>query len=169
MCIVANERRWKNRFAHQLLVYPWCKAKLNYSDADLIKSCVVPHIGFTESQQRHDKNSYMVSNSHDQWFLESYLPNLDHLASYYVNPLLAPKHILAHLPPAHIISAGHDPIQDDAVAFSTALRQNGVKVTQTHFANTAHGFFTLMFLPEAKDAHVRAAEVLRLQFNTLYY
>jgi acetyl esterase len=167
MCIVAIERRWKYRFAHQLLVYPWCKSNLNYSAVDLM-SFLVPRSTMTESQKRHDNHSYMVSNTHDRWFLESYLPNRNHLESYYVNPLLAPDHILSHLPPAHIISAGHDPIQDDAIEFCKVLRRNGVKVIQTHFANTAHGFFTLDFLPEAKDAHVRVAEVLRQQFNTLY-
>lgn len=110
----------------------------------------------------------MCSNAHDRWFLESYLPSMNHLESYYVNPLLAPKHILAHVPPAHIISAGHDPIQDDATEFCQVLRESGVKVVHTHIPNTVHGFFTLEFLPEAKDAYIRVAEVLRQQFSPLY-
>jgi len=147
MCILANERRWSYKFLHQLLVYPW-----------------FPRTELTESQKQHGYNGYMLTNEHSLSFLEKYLPLPELLQSYYVNPLLTPKHLLAHVPPAHIITAGLDPIQDDGIEYGKLLRQVGVKVTQTHIENTAHGFFTLLFLPEAKEAHMRVAEVLQAQF-----
>ena len=65
------------------------------------------------------------------------------------------------LPPAHIITAGWDPLRDEGKAYAAKLAAAGVKVTERDYAGQPHGFFntTSVSMP-ARQAIVDAGEIV---------
>lgn len=57
-----------------------------------------------------------------------------------VSPLLAPDH--AGLPPAFVLTADHDYVQEDGRRYAEALRAAGVPVEHAHFADSPHGILS---------------------------
>ncbi|AFR93202.2 hormone-sensitive lipase [Cryptococcus neoformans C23] len=49
--------------------------------------------------------------------------NPDFETDYYISPILAPPHLLAHFPPVYFISGERDPFVDDTVIFSGKIRE----------------------------------------------
>ncbi|MFC7292179.1 alpha/beta hydrolase [Hirschia litorea] len=54
------------------------------------------------------------------------------------------------LPPAHVITAGWDPLHDEGQVYAEKLRAAGVRTTMENFADLPHGFFN--FTPVSKPA-----------------
>jgi acetyl esterase len=55
-----------------------------------------------------------------------------------VSPLFAAPELVAALPPAYIMTAGHDPLLSDGEAYRDLLRANGVPVTHANFEDMIH-------------------------------
>ena len=74
---------------------------------------------------------------------------------------------LANLPSAFIISAGDDPLQDEAEAYATKLTEAGVKTKLTHYDGMLHGFITMPgVLDKASEALTECASELKLSFES---
>ncbi len=54
-------------------------------------------------------------------------------------------------PPTLLVTAGLDPLRDEALAFAAGLRGAGVSVTEYHFADMPHGFFTQTRLARSRE------------------
>lgn len=67
---------------------------------------------------------------------------------------------LSHLPPAFIITAGHDPLLDEGEAYANRLRESGVPVRYSCYTDTFHGFYNFGVLPQARAAVVESAAIL---------
>jgi acetyl esterase len=66
------------------------------------------------------------------------------------------------LPPAYIVTAGFDPLRDDAIAYAEKLKQAGVSVLQVDYPTMIHGFFSMAgLIPLASEAIVAAAQAVR--------
>lgn len=125
--------------AAQLLVYPAMHAN---SDAP--------------SRRAFAKGFFLEQEDLD-WFLEAYVSAgtaaMDHPD---VSPLLADD--VAGLPPAVIVTAGLDPLRDEAEAYAARLSDAGVPVVLRREPGMLHGFFSMAGLSRAAlDAVITAA------------
>jgi len=61
------------------------------------------------------------------------------------------------LPPALIVTAGHDPLRDEGAEYAARLKDAGVPMTYRHFPGQFHGFFTMGKL--LQQANVAVTEI----------
>jgi alpha/beta hydrolase fold len=64
---------------------------------------------------------------------------------------------LIGLPPAHVLTAGADPLRDEGDEYAGRLKEAGVAVTHRHFPGQFHGFFTMGKL--LNQADIAASEI----------
>ncbi len=88
-------------------------------------------------------------------FRANYLPDARDHTDWRASPLLARS--LAGLPPALVLTAGHDPLVEDCRAYAERLRAEGVKVVYSEYAGQIHSFFVLGGVIEAANRAVREA------------
>lgn len=92
-----------------------------------------------------------------QWYWDQYVPSPVDRDHPYAAPLSAD---LSGVPPAVIVTAGHDPLRDEGIAFGEALTGAGVRLTHRHYEGAVHGFMTMPVLDLAQQARRRAGEDL---------
>ncbi|WP_425442654.1 alpha/beta hydrolase [Streptomyces indicus] len=102
-----------------------------------------------DSYERY-ATGYFLTKASMLWFKEQYVAPGSDPADPRVSPL---RGDLAGLAPAHIVTAGCDPLADEGRAYAEALRTAGVTVTAGHFPRMFHGFFGLAdHLDDARTA-----------------
>ncbi len=70
-----------------------------------------------------------------------------------------------NLPPALLLTAGFDPLQDDGQSYGRKMQAAGVAVDFAHFESTVHGFLTMgRVIPAAVEALTLSAAKLREAF-----
>ncbi|MEV0118880.1 alpha/beta hydrolase [Streptomyces sp. NPDC050844] len=105
-------------------------------------------------------SGYFLTAAHMRWFWEQYLGPDGDGTHPYASPLRAG---LAALPPAHIVTAGCDPLCDEGRAYAARLRSAGVAVTEGHHPGMFHGFLGFpQLLGEARTALADVAEAVAL-------
>ncbi|MGW4398037.1 alpha/beta hydrolase [Amycolatopsis nivea] len=109
--------------AAQVLVYP-------ATDADLDRP-----------SYREPENQLLVGRDSMIWFWNHYLPDPARRTEPAAAPLRAET--LAGLPPAIVLTAGHDPLRDEGEEYARRLEAAGVPVRAKRFADQMHGFFTM--------------------------
>ncbi|ORB30494.1 alpha/beta hydrolase [Mycolicibacterium parafortuitum] len=92
-----------------------------------------------------------------RWYWDQYVPELADRRHPYAVPLHAE---LAGLPPAVMVTTGHDPLRDEAFAYAQALTDAGVAVTRCEFGGAVHGFMTMPMLDICHEARRRSTEEL---------
>ena len=93
------------------------------------------------------------------WTVERYLADDADPKDPLVSPLWAPDH--RGLPPAHVVTAGFDPLVDEGRAYVRALAGAGVAVSHQHYEQQIHGFLSFAgILPDARAALVEAAQTM---------
>ena len=132
--------------AMQVLIYPVCDMAMDTPS-------------YTENAQ-----GYGLTRASMEWFGDHYMRSKADATDWRVAPLRAATH--AGLPPAYIISAGFDPLRDDAHAYSEKLRAAGVEVTYECFEGMIHGFVGMAgVLAAGGHAVYRIAQQLRPVFE----
>lgn len=128
---------------HQLLFYPVLDGRCATA------SYAAGHAGFLSAAQM-------------RWYWDQYAPRdmrRDPRAS------VAEAVIPAGLAPATIITAGHDPLHDEGVAYADALTKAGVAVTLHDYTAAIHGFASLIgMVPLADEAVDKACLMVKLAF-----
>jgi acetyl esterase len=76
-----------------------------------------------------------------RYFLDHYLPPGSDRADWRASPLRAPT--LAGLPPAFVLTCGHDPLRDEGRAYAERLAAQDVPVTTLHLSDQTHGMLTM--------------------------
>jgi acetyl esterase len=104
---------------------------------------IYPALDATRDAVRHpsvaeNAEGYFLTGELMAWFGTQYLAPDQDLADVRLSPGLSGQ--LAGLPPALIVSAGLDPLRDEAAAYAAALERAGVAVDYRCFEETIHGF-----------------------------
>ena len=94
--------------------------------------------------------------------LALYLPDGVDREHPYVSPGRADRAALAGLPPALVVTAGHDPQRDEGEAYAARLDEAGVPVRLLSYPGMVHGFFQMgAVLDDARAAMEEIAAALR--------
>ena len=125
---------------------------------------------YPATDQRMDSDSharlaegYLLTRNNMLWFRGNYLEPGQY-DDWRASPLRAAD--LARLPPAHIITAGYDPLLDEGRAFSDRLVAAGVPVLYECFEGMTHGFLTMGgVVAAANHAVYRLAQSLAQAFK----
>ena len=123
MCLLARDRGGPD-FAHQLLIYP---------ATDLSR-------GFPSHDELAD--GYRLTKPLVDWFMNHYFSGDEkNMAHELASPLFAED--LSRLPPAHVITAGYDPLKDEGFAYYEKLLEAGVTAKHVHYPGMIHGFISM--------------------------
>ena len=76
-----------------------------------------------------------------RYFIGHYLPKAADRSDWRASPLLADS--LDGVPPAFVLTVGHDPLMDEGQAYAERLRQAGITVTALDMTDQAHGILNL--------------------------
>jgi len=106
--------------AFQLLIYPV---------TDLSKK--------HESYRLFSEGFFLTEKTMD-WYRAHYLPDASVALDPAVSPLLAED--LSGLAPAHVVTAGFDPLRDEGEAYARRLEAAGVAVSLRRYPGLVHGF-----------------------------
>jgi acetyl esterase len=109
---------------------------------------------------RHNGQGYLLTADSIAYYRGHYVPNPADWADWRASPLLAAD--LSRLPPALVITAGHDPLRDEGRQYADALSAAGNQVQYVCFERQIHGFITMgRVLAEALTAVDLCASALR--------
>lgn len=132
--------------AHQILIYPSLDLVGRRPSRDL----------FAEG--------FFLTDADITWYREHYTPNPAMRSDPLVSPLLVED--LTGLAPAHIVTAGFDPLRDEGNEYATRLTAAGVPVTHTCEPTMVHGFANILALPgETQSARSRLTQSIRQALN----
>jgi acetyl esterase len=98
-----------------------------------------------------------------EWFWEQYLDGPEDAA----NPYAVPRRTddLSGVPPASVVTCGHDPLRDEGVAYAAALADADVPVEHLHYPDVVHGFLSMADeATVADDAFDEVAATVRNRF-----
>ena len=130
---------------HQLLIYP------------------VTNHDYTTPSYAANGDGYFLTKDMMTWFWDHYLPTPADGKNPLASPLQAKN--LRDLPPTLIITAEFDPLRDEGEAYAAALRNAGVRVTQTRYPGMIHAFWQMLAVfSTASEAADQAATELRIAF-----
>lgn len=116
------------------------------------------------SSKENFSDGYGLSKAAGQKFHLAYGANIADSKDPYFSPLYAPS--LAGLPPALIATGGFDPLTDSGIAYAARLKQSGVPVTELHYADMIHGFMSVKFFPQRRDALINTNKFLNATFTS---
>ncbi|MFQ5417111.1 MAG: alpha/beta hydrolase [Myxococcota bacterium] len=102
-------------------------------------------------------DGFFLTERQMDWYRDNYLPEPGAASDPRVSPLLADD--LAGLPPAHVVTAGFDPLRDEGEAYARRLEQAGVKVSLRH-PGLVHGFTNATELSRSARSAVQEAAAL---------
>ena len=94
------------------------------------------------------------------WFRDNYFASPEDRTDPRASPILADD--LSGLAPAHIVTAGFDPLRDEGEDYAAALREAGVAVTLRREPDLVHGFINAVGLGgRAREALEAVAAAIR--------
>jgi acetyl esterase len=115
----------------QLLIYP---------ATDLTRSC---------DSHRTLAEGYFLTAALMDWFVANYLTDKSEERDVRGSPLAARE--LGGLPPAHVVTAGFDPLRDEGEAYASALIAAGVPTTLRCYETLIHAFVNMNGLIDAAE------------------
>lgn len=132
--------------AFQLLVFP------------------VLNTDLTTASYRRFGAGYVLTTELMDWFFSQYFTDDSERGDPRAAPLLTQD--LSGLPPTMIISAGHDPLFSEGLAYAERLRATGIPTEHINFEGAVHGFWSMTgVLAIASEALTVAAHALVRAFG----
>jgi acetyl esterase len=108
---------------------------------------------------------YLLTADTMDYFHDHYLPDAAMDLDWRASPLLHAD--LSKLPPALVLTAGFDPLRDEALQYSQRLTQAGNRATHILFERQIHGFITMgRVIDEANEAVALCSAALRRRLQS---
>lgn len=110
----------------------------------------------------HETNGqgYLLTRDTIAYFHDHYITDAAHDLDWRASPLLCPR--LQGLPPAFVLTAGHDPLRDEGLQYAQALSAAGTPASLVCFERQIHGFILMgKVIDEANVAVQLCAAELR--------
>ncbi len=129
--------------AFQLLIYPVCD--------------------YVEKRPSYElfKEGFFLTEAEMDWYRDHYIPDRDAAHEWRCSPLRALDH--SGLPPTYILTAGFDPLRDEAEDYARLLTAAGVPTALRRHDGLLHSFVNQTSLHRgARDAMLEACGALRL-------
>lgn len=106
----------------------------------ILQVLVCPVLDSSMSSSSYERYGvgYNLNQRDMKWFYELYAPDEELWRDPLISPVNSPRH--DGLPPAIIVTAGCDPVRDEARAYSRLLSAAGVPVTELSYPGQIHGF-----------------------------
>lgn len=123
---------------------------------------IYPAIDLTEElpSRKEFSETFSLSSDTMDWFMKQYLPPDFDVSDVLVSPGQTME--LEGLPPAIVITAGHDPLSDEGDKYAERLRKSGVPVVHKRYDSLAHAFTAFTdFSPGSRKACVEIAGMVR--------
>jgi acetyl esterase len=95
---------------------------------------------------------HILTNKGMVWFQEQYLSSPEDREDWRASPIKSKD--LSGLPPAIVITAGHDPLKDEGKAYADRLREAGVEVGFKCYEGQIHGFVTMAKVIDESDVAI---------------
>jgi len=131
-----------------------------------IQLLACPVLDLTLSHESHamDVEGLAVNGSTMRWFRDHYLESVSVAEDWRASPLRAES--LEGVAPCHLISAGIDPLCDEALVYAERLGKAGVRFVHEHYPGQMHGFVTgSLNSPTGKRALASIAVSLRAELS----
>ena len=122
----------KQNVHSQFLIYPMCDPSCDYESHELFKE------------------DYLLTKKAMQWFWEKFQSNAKDKVMNTFNLMEYKQEV--KLPQTIIVTAGFDPLSDEAENYAFLLHNNGTFVKQLHYPSLFHGFASMTRLKAAKKA-----------------
>ena len=136
------QREQKPLPAYQLLIYP---------AIDIVEDF---------PSKKEFGETFSLSTDTMNWFMDQYLPADFNRGDVLLSPGQSGK--LEDLPPAIVITAGHDPLSDEGDDYAKRLKAAGVPVVHKRYDALAHAFTAFTdFSPGSRKACVEIAGMVR--------
>jgi len=129
---------------------------------------IYPAIDLAEEFPSRNEFSETFSLSADtmDWFMKQYLPEGFDMADRMLSP--GQTGTLDGLPPAVVITAGHDPLSDEGDDYAKRLKAAGVPVTHKRYDSLAHAFTAFTAIsPGSRKACLEIADMVRAVYEKL--
>ena len=123
---------------------------------------IYPATDMRRGHASHASNGqgYLLTADTIAYFHDHYIDDARHDLDWRASPLLRPD--LSGLPPALVLTAGHDPLRDEGLDYARALTAAGNRASYVCFERQIHGFITMgKVLGEARTAVALCAAELR--------
>ena len=105
------------------------------------------HLLYPMTDRHTSRRSYdehgdgpLLTRADVEWFWDNYCRSPVDAANPYASVLRADH---ADLPPATVVTAGHDPLRDEGRAYADSLADAGTPVEHLQYPSMAHGFLSL--------------------------
>ncbi|GAB3281993.1 alpha/beta hydrolase [Parasphingorhabdus pacifica] len=109
----------------------------------LFQLLLYPAVDATERRRSRElfSDGFLLTDGDMDWFMDHYVPDPD--VRYDPRVSVALSDDLSGLPPAHVVTAGFDPLRDEGETFAELLEKAGVPVVARRFPDLIHGFANL--------------------------
>ena len=117
----------------------------------------------TESYLRFAEG-FHLTRSDMAWYWDQYAPKIEDRRHPWASPMRAED--LSGLPPALVITAGHDVLRDEGASYAQRMRDSGVAVTLSCYEGMIHGFLRRYpFFDQGRVAIEEIGAALRRAFG----
>ena len=104
---------------------------------------IYPATDMRRGHPSHTTNGsgYLLTTETIAYYHDHYITDAAHDLDWRASPLLHPD--LSNLPPALVLTAGFDPLRDEALEYANRLAAAGNRATYVCFDRQIHGFITM--------------------------